>query len=357
MIGHAITRTTNMTATRILDVDAVHSILDKTGSSEFLSMLIGRLRTAFETYDPMLTTSIDRTGFHYTKPNLGLVEWMPTMEAGTHVAVKTVGYHPTNPVQRSTPSVLSSTAIYDTTTGALTALVESTLLTALRTGAASALASETLSITEATTVGVVGCGAQAVTQLHALSLVRPITRVIAFDTDPSNARSLASRVAFLGLDIEIVETDELDRLVDSCDILVTATSVDPGSGPVVPDTGTQRPWLHVNAVGADFMAKIEVPRSQLIRSLVVPDVTAQCLIEGESQQLEADQLGPDLPTLVKAASNHEIYRDRLTVFDSTGWAVEDLVVAELTLDIAREFGLGTETQFQASPTDPYDPYS
>jgi len=357
MSCHDITRIPPVTTTRILDVDAVHSILDKTGSSEFLLMLIGRLRTAFESYDPMVVSSIDRTGFHYTRPDLGLVEWMPTMEAGRHVAVKTVGYHPTNPSQRSTPSVLSSTAIYDTTTGGLTALVESTLLTALRTGAASALASETLSIADATTVGVVGCGAQAVTQLHALSLVRPITRVIAYDTDLSNAKSLASRIAFLGLDVEVVDGPGRDHLVDCSDILITATSVDPGAGPVVPDTGTQRPWLHVNAVGADFMAKVEIPRSQLVRSLVIPDVTAQCLIEGESQQLEADQLGPDLPTMVESASEYETYRDRQTVFDSTGWAVEDLVVAELALDIAGELGLGTDTQFQASPPDPYDPYS
>jgi ornithine cyclodeaminase/alanine dehydrogenase-like protein (mu-crystallin family) len=346
-----------MTSTRILDVHSVRAVLEKTGPSDFLTRLINRMRSAFDAHDPSTTTSIDRTGFHYTQPALGLVEWMPTMHAGERVAVKTVGYHPTNPLRRGIPSVLSSTAFYDTSTGNLEALVESTLLTALRTGAASALASEILASPDASTVGVVGCGAQAVTQLHALSLVRPVTNVIAFDIDPANAESLATRTDFIGLEVELVGASELDRLVDSADILVTATSVDPGAGPVVPDTGTQKPWLHVNAVGADFHAKIEIPRSQLLRSLVVPDVTAQCLIEGESQQLQVDQLGPDLVSLVKNAADHEDRRASLTVFDSTGWAFEDLIVAELTLEIATELDLGAHVDFQAAPADPFDPYS
>ena len=90
--------------------------------------------------------------------------------------------------------------------------------------------------------------------------------------------------------------------------------------------------------------------------MVCPDVTAQCLLEGESQQLEADELGPDLVGLVAGRARHESARTSLTVFDSTGWALEDLIAAELVLDHAHRIGAGVDIDLQPLPVDPYDPY-
>ena len=91
--------------------------------------------------------------------------------------------------------------------------------------------------------------------------------------------------------------------------------------------GPHRPWLHVNAVGADFPGKREIDPALLRRALVCPDVLAQCLLEGECQQLEASSLGPDLADLVANRSRWEAERTRPTVSDATGWALEDLIVA------------------------------
>ena len=90
-----------MGGTWILGRAAIAQVVDEVGLDRLLDELIERMRVAFDRFDPELIETFDRTGFHYTKPGVGLVEWMPAMELGRLVSIKTVGYHPTNPVERS----------------------------------------------------------------------------------------------------------------------------------------------------------------------------------------------------------------------------------------------------------------
>ena len=344
-----------MATTRILGQASIARIVADVGLDELIDELIARLVDACSSHEPDVTTVIPRDGFRYSKPDLGLVEWMPVMDLGRLVAIKTVGYHPMNPVERGAPSVLATTSLHDTTDGRLLALCEATFLTALRTGAASAVVSDILAIDAAATLGVVGCGAQAVTQVHALSRVRAIERVVAFDADAAVAASLQERLQRAGLDLRCEIVDRADDVLRDADVLCTATSVAPDAGPVVTD-GEHRPWLHVNAVGSDHPGKIELPRSLLDRATVFPDLREQCRIEGECQQLDPDELGPELHALVRDRSMHEALRNTLTVFDSTGWALEDLIAAELALDHAERLDEGFVLDLQPIPRDPHDPY-
>ncbi len=344
--------------TRLISVDDLAGVVAAVGLDAFLDELIAALGHTLGTHDPARLVTQDRTGFDYLSPTLGLIEWMPALDVGRRVSIKTVGYHPANPAASGTPSVLATTSLYDTADGRLAVICEATILTALRTGAASALATDVLAAPEAAVLGVVGCGAQAVTQIHAISRVRPITRVMAHDADPAVAATLARRLAPVlpHVTVELVDEHGLGRLLAEVDVLCTCTTVAPGAGPVVPD-GEHRPWLHVNAVGADFAGKCELPDALLRQAaLVCPDVPAQCLTEGEAQQLTAADLGPDLAALVRNRAEWEGHRARLTVFDSTGWALEDLVAAELVAGHCERLGLGTVVELQPAATDPYDPY-
>lgn len=341
--------------TRVIGAGDLARLVGQVGIDPFLDQLIERLEQALHRHDEEITTTFDRAGFHYRKPDLGLLEWMPAMEVGRRVVIKTVGYHPTNPVQRALPSVLATTALYDTSSGRLLAVCEATVLTALRTGAASAIATRRLASDGPITLGVVGCGAQAVAQVHAISRVREVERVIATDTDPEVAATLAGRLAFTGVEVEVVDPGAVERILAVADVICTCTSVDPGAGPVLPD-GDHHPWLHVNAVGADFAEKVELPVELLRRSLVVPDVRSQCRAEGECQQLADDEIGPDLAVLVRDEAAAAAARSRTTVFDSTGWSLEDLVALELALEHAEALDLGVVVDLQAAAPDPYDPY-
>ncbi len=101
--------------------------------------------------------------------------------------------------------MIATSSMWDTETGHLVALADATLLTALRTGAASGIATDLLARSGPITVGLVGLGAQSVTQLHAISRVRSVVKVIALDTDPEVAETFTRRTAFLGLDVDVVD--------------------------------------------------------------------------------------------------------------------------------------------------------
>ncbi|MFZ9017897.1 MAG: hypothetical protein ACO23O_12995, partial [Ilumatobacteraceae bacterium] len=195
--------------------------------------------------------------------------------------------------------------------------------------------------------------AQAVTQAHAISRIRSIERILAFDVDDDVATSFADRVRFLGVDVELL--DRADAVLGVVDVLCTCTSVDIGAGPVVSDD-RHRSGLHVNAVGADFPGKTELPRTMLERAFVVPDVTSQCRAEGECQQLDTELIGPELAELVRSPELAAPHRRRLSVYDSTGWAVQDAVALELAVELAERLGIGEPMQLEHLPSDPYDPY-
>jgi ornithine cyclodeaminase/alanine dehydrogenase-like protein (mu-crystallin family) len=234
--------------------------------------------------------------------------------------------------------------------------MDGTFATALRTGAMSAIASQALAEYKDTCLGVVGCGAQAVTQCHALSRVLPIHAIVAYDRDPAAAASFERRVGFLGIPVNIVHKTELLMLLESANVLCTCTSESPGKGPLFPDF-QNNPGLHINAVGSDFPGKFELPVELLRRSFVCPDFRAQALAEGECQQLEAESVTIDLSALLRSPDLQQAKRPELTVFDSTGHAYADYLTAMLFSDYAESMGLGTDVELECAPPDPKDPYS
>ncbi|MBK8021002.1 MAG: ornithine cyclodeaminase family protein [Chloroflexi bacterium] len=325
------------------------------GIHQLMRSMIDALERAFVAYDERIDIIPPRDGFSYDEPYPGLIEWMPSLKRGGSATLKMVGYHPHNPVQHELPTIVSSIGVYDVSTGHLKGLLDGTFLTALRTGAASALASKVLARPDSRIVGLVGAGAQAVTQLHALATLFELEQVYVYDIDSSAAESFIHRTAFLKLPVSVVRTGQLEGMVSGVDILVTATSTEVGAPPVIPDVET-RPWLHINAIGSDFPGKTEMPRALLERAFVVPDFPEQAQLEGECQQLPPDRIGPALHLLIKDPAAYADRRDHLTVFDSTGWALEDAVAAQLMLDLVREQGLGRDLAIQHMPTDPMNPY-
>ncbi|MEM1128598.1 MAG: ornithine cyclodeaminase family protein [Bacteroidota bacterium] len=345
--------------TLILSGPDIRRLVAHVGLDTLMDTLIERLTQAFEGYDAQTTRIPIRSGFSYDHPASGLVEWMPCLGASPqgspHVAIKVVGYHPENPARHELPTILSTVSAYDTATGHLLAMMDGTFLTALRTGAASALATEALAVPEADTVGLIGTGAQAVTQLHALTRVRPIRRVLAYDVQPGVLASFPQRIARFGAHLT-VETASAEAIVEQADIICTATSIEVGAGPVF-GPAVPKPWAHFNAVGSDFPGKTELPADLLRQSFVCPDFRAQAIQEGECQQIDAEQIGPSLYEVLQQPDRYADQRQRLTVFDSTGWALEDHVALHLFLSYAAELGLGTRLPIESIWDDPHAPYA
>ncbi len=341
--------------TKIIDAAAIRQLVRKVGRDRLMDEMIDRLTASFRNFDSAKTDVPARDGFKYSQPTVGLVEWMPSMNVGSNATIKVVGYHPRNPEDHGLPTIISTVSRYDTHTGHLVGLMDGTLLTALRTGAASAVASRMLASGDAATIGLIGCGAQAVTQLHALSRVFKIDRVLVYDIDRATMDSFYQRVSFIGLDSRQVRGATPSEIVSESDVTTTATSVEVGAGPVFDDV-EPRPWLHVNAVGSDFPGKTEIPDSFLKRSFVCPEFLEQAINEGECQQLTSCEIGASLVEVLKAPDDFKQLKEQLTVFDSTGWAFEDQIAMDMILELAHDLNIGHSVAVECIESDPKNPY-
>ena len=343
--------------TTILTANDVRQIAQNIGVQQIMDDLISRLELAFLEFNKTRFSTPARDGFSYKNPNLGLIEWMPILEATKQATVKLVGYHPENPTQFGLPTILSTISSYDLTTGHLKGLIDGTFITALRTGAASAIASRYLATPDSSCLGIIGCGAQGLSQLHGMLSLFDLRRVIFFDIDKVTNDSFAERASCFAKheEIEFVAAD-IETVVQSADILCTATSIANNRRPLFEDMSTQ-PHIHINAVGSDFPGKIEVPLGLLQRSLVCPDFREQAVKEGECQQLSESEIGPELVDLIQNKKEYAAHQNQSTVFDSTGWALEDHVVASMFMELGAEMSLGTKLEIESLSDDPKDPYA
>lgn len=342
------------TKTLILSGDDVSAIVEKFGFNQLMDALIDRMTHTIKNFDSSKIEIPIRSGFNYKSENPGLVEWMPVHQKGEEVVIKVVGYHPKNPENFNLPTILSSISSYDTSTGHLKGIADGVLLTALRTGAASAVASTYLAKPDSTILGLIGCGAQAVTQLHALSRVFQLNKVMIYDIDRRTMNSYAERISMLDLDLTI-EFSSIEEIIENSDIVCTETSIEVGTGPLFDHT-TNKAHLHINAVGSDFPGKTELPLAILRKSYVCPDFLEQAKIEGECQQLDDSEIGSDWVEIAQEPDAFVNIQNEMSVFDSTGWALEDQVVMDLFLDIAIEHGIGLEIAIENVSEDAKNPY-
>jgi alanine dehydrogenase len=244
------------------------------------------------------------------------------------------------PVVRTdvTQGAVLTLLLYSTTTGQLLAVVKADRLGQLRTGAASAVATRALAPPEPEVLAVYGTGFQAETQVLALAAVMPALRCVrVVGRSPARRDEFVSRMrAKLGVEVQAVEPDRAPR---GADVVVTATgSVDP-----VLLGDWVRPGTHVNCVGSNLATKREIDRALLERAalIVVDDREVAARECGDLLANGWDQDGVVAlgDVLTRPETRHAQPHD-ITVFESQGLAVQDVVCAALVYSRAVEAGRG-----------------
>lgn len=262
--------------------------------------------------------------------------WSETLFlAGT----KLVNVHPRNP-QKNLPTVMAVIILHDPKNGIPLAMMDGTWITALRTGAASAVATKYLARKEAKTLGVVGAGFQALTQIVAISKVRKIKEIFVFDIKKERIKKLAKLLAKEKIKIK---EEKLEK-VCQCDILTTVT---PARSPVVKKEWI-RPGVHINAIGADAPGKQELDSEILREAKIVVDSFEQVRHSGEINiPLKEGIITKEkiLGQLGEIIANKKRVREEekdITIFDSTGLAVQDLYTAHIVYKMAKNKKIGRE---------------
>jgi len=248
--------------------------------------------------------------------------YLPDLALAT---VKNVNVHPDN---KDLPAVMATLTVFDPETGFPLAIMDSTYLTALRTGAAGGVAARYLARPDCAVACFVGTGRQAETQLSALLVSMPgIRKVLACDADAERAKRFAQHAATTyGIEASV---SSIEDGVGAADVVTTAT---PARVPVVMKRFL-RPGTHINAIGADAPGKQELELSILHEAKIVVDDWVQSSHGGEinvafSRGLIGRQdIHADIGEVVTGKKPGRESADEITIFDSTGLAIQDCACA------------------------------
>ena len=257
-------------------------------------------------------------------PPYGDFRAMPA--AGDGIALlKWVTSFPGNP-ERGRPVVTGTILVSDATTGESLALIDGRSVTALRTGAAAAVATETLAPEFATTVGVVGCGLHGRWAAVCLAAAG-FTEGVCADVNQDAATALAQELGWRSGTIE-------DAL--TCDVV---TLVTPGAEPVLLHRHLH-PGMHINALGADGSGKAEMTPEAVAECRVFCDEWEQASHGGEltgavTAGLLRRERVTELGTVLTGDAPGRLSPDDMTLFDSTGLAIQDLALARAVLEAHR----------------------
>lgn len=253
--------------------------------------------------------------------------------------VKWVNSHPKNPERHGLPAVLGMYILSDPATARPLAVMDATLLTAIRTGAAGGVAARHLARPDARSVGFIGCGVQSRTLLAALRVVMGHDlEIVCADRSETAARAFAAECGG--------RVGSLEEAA-GCDVVNTATPV---RSPIV-RAHWVRPGAHVNAMGADAHGKQELDTDLLRAARVVVDDWEQACGSGEVNVplhdggLDRGDIWAALGEIVAGAKAGRESDEQVTVFDSTGLAVQDVALARLVHERALAQGVGTPIAF------------
>lgn len=232
--------------------------------------------------------------------------------------------------------------LYSTDTGELLAMMEADRLGQMRTGAASAVATKFMARNDAGSIGMLGTGRQARSQVIAISRVRPVALVKCYSRDPQRREAFAEDLV-QELGAEVVAVDGAGDAVDGMDIIVTATTA---TDPVVAGEWL-RPGVHVNAIGSNWANRREVDAEAIQRStrIAVDDLEQarqECgdlVAPVESGLLSWDRV-VELGQIVAGDTPGRSSPQEITLFESQGIAAEDVATMKLAYDRARELGVG-----------------
>jgi len=259
-------------------------------------------------------------------------------------AVKVVNVHPNNRERYNLPTVMAVIVLIDPKTGFPLAIMSGKTITEMRTGAAGGIAAKYLARKDSRVLALVGAGAQARTQLEALlEIFRSFEEVKVW------SRSERSREEFKrGIEVKcgrlcnIIPVKSVEGAVRGADIIVTST---PSREPIVMNDWVSA-GMHFNCIGADAPGKQELDPLILKRSKIVVDDWEQASHSGEINVplskgiITKDSVWAEIGEIVAGLKRGRERPDEITVFTSTGLAIQDAVTADLAYRKALKDGVG-----------------
>lgn len=239
------------------------------------------------------------------------------------------------------------TPLFDAESGKPLAVLDGAFLNPFKTGAAGAVGVDALARPEASTLGLIGSGAQARGQLRAAVTVREFDSIRVYSTTPENREAFAAEMdERVAPAVEAVESSE--EAIAGADVVITATNA---SDPVF-DGDLLEPGTHVTAMGRYDSEKSELDATTVSRSTYVLDLRARAKRDAgslmaaiEAGAVSEEHVHGELGEVLTGRVPGREGSDEITVFDSGGTGIETVAAASMLYERAREAGRGTQIEF------------
>ena len=258
--------------------------------------------------------------------------------------LKLLGYNKDNP-QRGLPALSGLITLMDIETQQPVGIVDASAVTYMRTGAAGAVGAKTLARKDSRKAVIVGAGTQGRAQLDGLSYAFPnIEEIYIVDVNKEAALEMVSEKQLLYPEITLYDHDfsKLETIIKQADVIVTCTTA---RDFFIKESWVQ-PGTHINAIGVDMPGKQELEPLLVASSKVFADSIDQVVVKGECQWASANNTLTrdditEIGEVLNGTKEGRTSEDEITVFDSTGMALQDLITAKLALDKAKEQNIDT----------------
>jgi len=323
--------------TLILNAKEIGSILD-------IKIAIKAVEKAFREMGEGKTEMPPRVPIYLEEYN-GAIGFMPAYLKKTKIlGIKEMSHYLKNPEKFSLPVLLGLIILNEPETGSPFAIMDAAFITTMRTGAAGAVGAKYLSRENSKVVGLIGTGKQGTSQILALNEVRKIEKVKAHDMSKKSLQNFLGAVQDK-IDAEIELVDNPKNAVEGVDILITCT---PSTQPIV-----RKEWLdegmHITAIGADMPKKRELyPEVFEKIDKIVVDSMEQAIIVGELRIpiskgiIDKESIYAEIGEIVAGRKPGRENGKEITLFKSTGLAIQDISTAYEVYKMAKERHMGTE---------------
>lgn len=324
-------------------------LLSKEEVGRLISMkeVIGTVEEAYKAFSDGQVVQPDYMGIHLPQPRGEIDFKAGYCKTNEIISMKaSSGGFLDNPTAHGVPNGMGSVLLFDARSCALICVMDGSLLTGLRTGASGAVSVKALARKDAKKITTIGTGNQARMQIRAISLVMQIEEIHAWSRNPET-------LARFKMDIEgefgipVILADSKKEAVEQADILITTTR---GKGSLV-EASWVKPGTHIVAIGTDMKGKQELDPEIFRHAKIVNDSIAQCIDKGETWHplnekiISLDDIHGEIGEVLLGTKPGRENDEEITIFDSTGMAIQDNTTAEKIYRNALENNVGTLFSF------------
>jgi ornithine cyclodeaminase/alanine dehydrogenase len=309
--------------------------------------VIGAVEEAYKAFNSNQVEQPDYIGIHLPSPRGEIDFKLGYYKASEVISMKaSSGGFIHNSTAHGMPSGMGTILLFDARSGAVMCVMDGSLITGLRTGASGAVSVKALARKNAKKIASVGTGNQARMQIRAINEVMRIEEIHAWSRTPGTLSKYKTDIE-REFGIPVIVASSKKEAVEQADVLITTTR---GRGELV-DADWVRPGTHIVAIGTDQRGKQELDPAVFRNAKIIVDSITQCTEKGETWHplnrniITKDDIHAEIGEILLGRKPGRESDEEITIFDSTGMAIQDNTTASKIYQNAIDNDVGTFFQF------------